>query len=173
VRQSIQVDRPASLLSDGRFDALRVLTNGLRFGRDGAEYLAMGYDRGLLPGGASPDGFWEWLEDGSALEVRIPWALINVTDPSSRRVVRIGAPANKRGELATTQVDGVRLVLGLRAGETWHSLPATGRAEDIAQFSWATWEQPEWTSRRRPIFEAMREAYRALDYNLATMEGTP
>ena len=44
---------------DGRFDTLRVVTNRRRIGRDSVEYAAAGYERGALPPGPAPDGFWE------------------------------------------------------------------------------------------------------------------
>ncbi len=170
--------------SDGRYDTLRVISNRRRLGRDSLEYLAVGYERGLLPRGSAPDGFWE--RDGTTLEVRIPWMLINVTDPSSRRVLvspekeRAGFGRTPDGrvvmpsgtvvpgdtiieDLGTAVVPDIGIVAGVRhADGSWTALPEPGEAP--ARFTWATWE-PEsvrWSARRRPAFTRMKELFATL-----------
>jgi hypothetical protein len=167
VRQVINIRRQPTRRDDGRFDPLRVVPNRLRFGRDGVEYLAMGYDRGILPGGNGPDGFWEWLEDGSVLEVRIPWMLLNVTDPSSRSVLRIGSSPEPDGTLPARPIPGIGLVVALRADSaSWRVAPSGNRTDDVAVFTWDTWEKPQWQARRRPIYDALRDTYHSLDRQL-------
>ncbi len=166
---------------DGRYDTLRVVVNRRRFSRDSTEHLAVGYDRGLLPGGPAPDGFWQRAEEGRVLEVRIPWLLVNVTDPSSRSVLsgpgedNVGRAAGRApggrwqlepsgawpdsvfGAFETTEVEDVGLVVGLRgAGEGSDAL-AHGR------FSWETWEEPAWESRLRPVYRVMARTFAELD----------
>lgn len=152
--------------TDGRYDSMRVVTNRPRFTRDGVEFAAMGYDRGLLRPGPPPDGLWEWDVDSGVIEVRIPWTLLNVTDPSQRRVLAdrgdVADPCSGSGhvEFGTRSVDDFRLVAAVRTGPAeWQSLPASGSAADVAAFTWPTWEQPTWKSRRRPAFDEMREVF--------------
>src|SRR5690606_17163154 len=102
------------------------------------EYLAVGYDRGILPAGPPPDGYWERSEDGTVLEVRIPWLLINVTDPSSRTVLQgpgddnvgnaipgadgrwrqppgaVGWPESVEGPFGTQHVEDIGIVASVR-----------------------------------------------------------
>jgi tetratricopeptide (TPR) repeat protein len=170
---------------DGRYDTLRVISNRRRLGRDSLEYLAVGYERGLLPRGAAPDGFWE--RDGTALEVRIPWMLINVTDPSSRRVLvspekegagfgrtpdgRVVMPSGTVvpgdtiiEDLGTVVVPDIGIVAGVRHSDgSWIALPEPGQA--TARFTWATWESDDirWRARRRPAFTRMQDLYATLD----------
>jgi hypothetical protein len=82
--------RPATIgvETDGRFDPMYVITNRARFGRDGTFFPAQGYDRGRLNFGTSVESsLADWYADpaGGLLEIRLPWGLLNVTDPSSRR----------------------------------------------------------------------------------------
>ncbi|HET9985993.1 MAG TPA: tetratricopeptide repeat protein [Longimicrobiales bacterium] len=149
---------------DGVYEGLRVVTNRVRLGRDGVEYPAMGYDRGVLRRGVAPDGVWEMDEADGAVEVRIPWTLLNVTDPSSRRVLRVGGPAPKSLDeddaLATEVVEGIRIVAATRGADGgWKAWPRSGKATDVALFGWPTWEQPRWHARRRPTYEALRAAF--------------
>jgi tetratricopeptide (TPR) repeat protein len=170
---------------DGRYDSLEVVVNRRRFGRDSTEYLGVGYDRGVLPGGAAPDGFWERTANGT-LEVRIPWLLLNVTDPSSRTVLQGPGVANTRdaelgadgiwrlkrgiaawpdsifGELGTQTIESIGLVAAVRGGTAGSSSAPAGGAS-VARYSWPTWEEPDWTQRVRPTYDAMRDAFERLD----------
>ncbi|HET6764654.1 MAG TPA: hypothetical protein VFH27_13310, partial [Longimicrobiaceae bacterium] len=146
---------------DGRYNSLRVVTNRRRFGRDGTEYAGFGYDRGVLHEGPPPDGSWERAPGGGAFEVRIPWGLLNVTDPSERRVLQDSTPGT--GDFGTTIVPGIHIVAATVDGAgRWTAWPASGRAEDVALFTWPGWEVPRYTARRRPAFDAMREAFRTM-----------
>lgn len=162
---------------DGRYDSLRVVVNRRRFASDSTEYLAAGYDRGVLPAGRAPDGFWERTADGRMLEVRIPWLLINVTDPSSRTVLQGPGAANARdaergpdgrwrprdgvrawpdsvfGAFGTEQVEDIGIVASVRGPAGAVMLPAAGGP--VARFAWSTWEEPEWIERPRVAYDVM------------------
>jgi len=145
--------------SDGRYDSLRVVINPRRFGRDGTEFAALGYDRGVLPQGPLPDGAWERDAENGAVELRIPWLLINVTDPSGRHVLQ------SRGEsmLASVPVEGIGLLAAARlADDRWAAWPTSGARADVARFTWETWESPRWRARRRPVFTALSQVFRSL-----------
>ena len=144
----------------GRYDSLRVVTNRRRFARDSSEYAATGYDRGALRPGAPPDGFWERDPASGAIEIRVPWSLINVADPSARRVLaRTRAPGDG---FETEIVDAIRIVLTARTSDgRWHQWP--GEDSEAATFTWATWEEPRWRARMRPTFEAMQRVFQELD----------
>ncbi|MBM4184604.1 MAG: tetratricopeptide repeat protein [Gemmatimonadetes bacterium] len=157
---------------DGRYDSLRVVVNRRRFARDSSEFLGIGYDRGWLHRGNAPDGFWE--RSGAALEVRIPWMLIGVTDPSSRTVLQGPGVANARGaelgsdgvwrlragvaawpdsvfgELGTRQIESIGVVVGVMRRGAW--VQASRASEAVARFGWPTWEVPAWTERLRPTY---------------------
>lgn len=161
---------------DGIYDSLQVITNRRRFARDSTEYLAMGYDRGVLPEGPPPDGMWE-QRDG-ALEIRIPWMLLNVTDPSSRTLLqgpggnvanavtdaagreRIIFPDSIIGQLGTTSIEGIRVVGARRSSAgVWRSWPGSGSVDDVAEYRWQAWEEPEWRARRRPVWGVMQRTF--------------
>jgi hypothetical protein len=146
---------------DGVYDSLRVVTNRRRFGRDGTEYPGFGYDRGILRPGDPPDGLWEALPERGVFEVRIPWMLLNFTDPSERRVLQDPASGPLPEEYGTVTVPGIRIVAAAREGGAWRSWPAAnGQA---ALFTWPTWEVPRSRERERPVYAAMRDVFRTLD----------
>jgi hypothetical protein len=149
----------------GEFRPPRVVSNRLRFGRDGMEYAAAGYDRGILRQGPLPDGDWERTPDG-ALEIRVPWLLLNVSDPSGRHVLLDPPTARGTDAFGVTQVGDVGVTLGVRRGSRWSTVPANA----AARYSWEAWEEPKWVARRRPAFGVMRATWRALE---ARMEEAP
>ncbi len=158
--------------ADGRYDSLRVITNRPRFGRDGQEFTALGYDRGVLPRGPTPDGLWQTDPATRAVEIRIPWGLLNVTDPSQRRILQDEAGGSELdrfgregsgGEFGTVTVEGFRLVAAARLESGgWRMLPASGEASDVRLYAWPTWEEPTWRSRRRPVFAELQELFSTL-----------
>ncbi len=147
--------RPAAR-SDGVYEPLLVIPNRRRFGRDSTEFLARGYDRGILPTGPEPDGLWVRLDDG-AIEVRIPWGLLNVTDPSQRRVV---LDSKRAGVIGTTTVDGIGIAGAVRMDGKWVRWESSNRP---VLFRWEGWDEPRWRVRERPVYRLMREAFRDLE----------
>lgn len=143
------------------YDSLRVITNARRWARDGTEYAAIGYDRGVLREGPLPDGQWEIHRGTGSVELRIPWLLINVTDPSGRWV--LGPPGETgNSSYAPVEVEDIGLVVTAQDREgRWEQWPAD--PQDVARFSWPTWEQPEWRVRTKPTFRALQLLFRQLD----------
>jgi hypothetical protein len=122
---------------------------------------------------ASNSNFW-YSVMGNTIEIRIPWTLLNVTDPSSRQVVDDYVPGTKNanvelqisqtpeisvvvaalggvGEAETTLVD--TLPRGTKNGSSW-LIPAAG----AATHTWAEWEQPRYRAYRKRSFDILRES---------------
>src|SRR5947208_8249550 len=139
----------------GAWDSLFVTTNRWRIGRDGRTYAARGVNRGRLRyGRAAASSLADWYVDRDAglVEVRLAWGLLNVTDPSSRRVLRRLALPDR---FETTVSEGLRVAgaAGARgdgAVRAW--LPG-------ATFAWAPWEEPVWHERLKPAYAALRDVW--------------
>lgn len=137
--------------TDGLWDSLWVTTNRFRIARDGRTFAARGYDRGRLRRARSAEtSLADWWTDTAAgiLEVRLPWTLLNVTDPSSRTVLT-GIRSPDRFTVA--QTDGVRFALLAADAAAWSPGGPT--------FAWPTWEQPRWHERLKPVYYALREVW--------------
>lgn len=121
----------------------------------------------------STTNFWYSLADGT-LEVRIPWNLLNVTDPSQRLVVDDHVPGVKTKEVALTvtktpEIAVLAVALGGAAetesavvdtlpraqqvGGTW-VIPADG----VAKYTWTEWEIPTYHSYRKRSYNIVKEA---------------
>lgn len=166
--RAVYYRRPASSRrrADGVWDSMDVVTNRGRFGRDGTFYPARGVDRGLLRHGteaASSLSDWWYDEGAGMLEIRLPWGLLNVTDPSTRTVLH---DSTRAGDFGVTTTTGVLIgaVRYARAGGP-RALAATPSLSGVwlrAQFHpwlWPAWETPVYHARLKPLYDAMREVW--------------
>ena len=140
--------------SAGRWDSLFVTTNRWRIGRDGRTYSARGMNRGRLRfGRGTSESLADWYVDRTGLvEIRIPWALLNVTDPSSGRILRrIGA--EERFE--TTLTGGFRFGVA----ETARSGAVRAWVPPGPIYRWPAWEEPVWHERLKPAYAALQDVW--------------
>jgi hypothetical protein len=151
---------------DGRFDSLFVITNRARYGRDGAFFPAQGYDRGRLRfGRESESTLADWFHDTDAglLELRLPWGLLNVTDPSTATVLaeREGAP------FATATTGGIRVGVLLRRssdGAVLETLPARATKGGwpsalFRSWRWPTWTEPTSHAALKPVYDSLKATW--------------
>jgi tetratricopeptide (TPR) repeat protein len=153
----------------GQWDSLVVVTNRRRIGRDGRIFPPIGYDRNrLLYSRQADNSLADWFADTTTgvIEIRLPWAMLQVTDPSSRSVL-FGNPVT--GEVDAAATDGFRFVVESydpssprSAGETLPRGVGATRFADIPTWTWATWESPQWHAEVKPLFRAMQGAFKAI-----------
>ncbi len=155
---------------DARYDTLLVTPNRRRIGRDGTVYPAQRISRNALRHSTQQaTSLADWFADTTSgiIEVRLPWGMLHVMDPSSRTVL-FGQSGAKLPLGVTT--DGFRFVVESydpsAPQETLATrLPASGTSPSTVPFGapplwvWPTWEVPRWHAERKPVFDAMREAF--------------
>lgn len=159
--------------ADGRFVMPRTESNRARIGRDGTFFPEHRQEIGWLrkgiadPSSPAYDSRAEWMEGPGFVEVRIPWGLLNVTDPSQRRVVE--DPVPHTDIVGTRITEGFRLVLARFTGaeaplkpQTVLPEPRQGRIPLPPLFTWPTWDQPTYHAYRKPTFDILRKALAAL-----------
>jgi hypothetical protein len=150
--------------TDGEFDSLFVITNRSRFGRNGTFFPASGYDRGKLVHGiqaSSTLADWYLDENAGLLELRVPWDLLNVTDPSSRTLL---FDRDSTGELGTAPAEDfhVGVVIYRKGSKTGivSALPRVERgmwrAKAFTPWRWAGWTEPRSHSRLKPVYDSLR-----------------
>jgi hypothetical protein len=134
---------------DGLFDSLFVTTNRFRVSRDGRTFPARGVNRGRLRLGR------DWIVDSASglVGVRLPWNLLNVTDPSSRRVL---TRVRRSGPFGTAITDGFRFVVAALDRRTG---AARSRLDVLEPYAWATWDAPVWHERLKPAYWTMRNVW--------------
>ena len=134
------------------FDSLFVVTNRFRVARDGRTFPARGVNRGRLRYGRAAQSTladWFWDRAAGVIEVRVPWGLLNVTDPSSRTVL---ARVRDPGPFGTEVTDGFRF----QVAATRREGAVVARLAPEQPYVWATWEAPVWHQRLKPAYYAMQ-----------------
>ena len=154
---------------DGRFDSLFIITNRARFGRDGRFYPASGYDRGrLLYATEAVSTLADWYLDEKAglLELRIPWDLLNVTDPSTRTLL---SDPHTGGDFGTVPAGDFHVgVLQYRKGSgpaTVAALPAleqgVWKAKGFTGWRWPSWTEPRSQAWLKPVYDSLKTLWQA------------
>ncbi len=153
--------------TDARWDSLFVMTNRARFGRDGTFYPARGLNRGRLRFGTEVESTlsdWYWDDRTGILEVRLPWDLLNVSDPSSWTILY---ETRKTGAFGTVTTDGFRIgATLLRRPDAsrlaaWPSTDADGRwnAKAFRTWLWKRWEEPVYHQRLKPVYDSLKTVW--------------
>jgi hypothetical protein len=153
----------------GVYDSLVVVPNRRRIGRDGHIYPAMSYDRNrLLYGRQSESSLADWYANPSTgvIELRIPWGMLQVLDPSTRSVLsHISAKSQGIG----VPTDGFRFVVESydpsKPANGGDKLPLRVSGSDFADaplWTWAPWESPQWHAEVKPVFGAMQSAFKGI-----------
>ena len=160
-------NRPFRSLANaaGRYDSVVVITNRRRIGRDGRVYPAQGVDRGrLLFARQQENTLADWYADTHTriIEMRIPWGMLNVVDPSSRLVLH-GSPS---GAVAGVPTEGFHFVVEsydpARPGAGGDHLPNGSDLRSwgsVPSWSWPAWEEPRWYEELKPQFATMRRVF--------------
>ena len=129
------------------FRNMTLTANRQRYTRDGTRIPEIVVDRGVLEAGSEDPAAADFstltdfsIKDG-AIEIRIPWGLLNVGDPSTRRVLHADPAGGQPGPHVVT--DGFRVYVLTRAGaagKVSDSIPDTGKLAPL--YRWPTWEEP-------------------------------
>lgn len=155
--------------NDGRFDSLIVITNHARFGRDGKFFPARRYDRGRLAHGTqsvSTIADWYFDERSGLLQLRIPWDLLNVTDPSSRTLLFDPRTKGKFGTVVAGDFHvGVLVYRKGKKARVSGALPelkaGAWPAAAFAGWAWSGWTEPTYHSRLKPVFDSLKALWAA------------
>jgi len=174
------------LTGSGTFEGEIVEPNRRRFARNGKYFPPTRYDRGILRYGtldpASPDydplAEWHANVKTNTIDLRIPWALLNVDDPST---LRIFAGLEKDGTVRTTRTPGFILAAFSYCPqprlqmqpimEQGHpiadSLPAmtgplTMAPGSLRKYTWASWTRPQYTLREKQSYSILQKAFQSL-----------
>jgi hypothetical protein len=153
----------------GQWDSLVVVTNRRRIGRDGRIFPPLAYNRNrLLYASQAANSLADWFADtaNGVIEIRLPWAMLQLVDPSSRSVL-FGNRAT--GDVAGAVTDGFRFVVESydptnprSGGDTLPRGTGTTRFAVVPTWTWPKWETPQWHAEVKPLFGAMQRVFKAI-----------
>jgi tetratricopeptide (TPR) repeat protein len=181
-----KLDWKPAITDSGSFEPQLGEPNRRRFARDGKYFPPQRYDRGILRYGTldhqasdyDPLAEWHANVESNTIDIRIPWNLLNVTDPSS---LKIFAGTQKDGTVLTADTPGfVLAAFSFRpsASDRSRSMmaqdspvvdalpdmtgPTTVPASALKKFTWASWNAPRYEVRLKDSFALLRKAFQSL-----------
>lgn len=159
----------------GQWDSVVVVPNRRRIGRDGTIYPAISYNRNrLLYSRESDNSLADWFADATTgvIELRLPWGMLQLVDPSTRTVL-FGNTTGGKVSGATT--DGFRFVVESYdpsnprpGGDNLPRGAGTSRFAEPPTWSWPPWETPQWYAEVKPLFAAMQRTYAGIPEHPST-----
>ncbi|HUU15344.1 MAG TPA: tetratricopeptide repeat protein [Terriglobia bacterium] len=185
----------AAVTDSGRFEPQLSEPNRRRFSRDGKYFPPDRYERGVLrQGSLSPQApnynslaGWNANVQTNSIDLRIPWSLLNVTDPSSFKVM-VGM--ERDGTVITADTPGFALVAFSyqpREGvqnrpimEQHHPIadalpgmagPTQILATALKSYRWVGWNTPQYSLRLKASYSILQKAFQALPETPATAGG--
>ena len=112
------------------------------------------FDLNPLPTGSSAPGAVDfdsrtvWAAEGSVVEMRVPWAMVGLSDPSSRA----GLVVSPEGDLSTAAVERLGITVAVGAG-----------GEDTAGYAWESWNAVTWRERLKEGVHVFVDAVREVN----------
>lgn len=108
----------------------------------------------------------QFFVTGSTVNIRIPWAMLNVTDPSRRLVIDDKTGAYKTdGQYKTTITSGViaSVLIGEKGTkDTAYIFPDSKESASYKTFKWATWESIDYTITEKDAFAQLKLYFNSL-----------
>lgn len=177
-RVARRLDFAVGLADTTPFSDFVIEANRPRFARTGRMFPAIEYNRSALPHGTAERGaptfsdhaLWHADPTTGMIELRIPWGLILITDPSSRQAFAGTDPTGVPQSVTTAGVSIAVLAVSAGGAErrvlaSWPAL-AGDRLEPPPVFSWPPWNEVQY----RPYFKA---SYAALTSVFADLRKGP
>lgn len=102
----------------------------------------------------------QFYTTGTTTYIRIPWALLNVTDPSQKVV--INNDGKLKNQVKTTQTNGFLISLMIADKSTkdlLYMFPETKKDPGYKTFKWSTWEEVTFEYREKDGFQTLKKFY--------------
>jgi tetratricopeptide (TPR) repeat protein len=157
------------------FEEMTVEPNRRRYGRDGHMYPPVRYSRSPLKWGTLEQGSseyntlaeWHANPQTNMIELRIPWGLLQVTDPSSLQVLE---GIDRGGTFFTTTTKGIQLGVVSYRPRTQQLADVLPRFrspgiiadEDMKRYTWAPWDNVTATSYLKDSYYVVQRALQDL-----------
>lgn len=153
----------SKLGSKGPFEKIMPITNKARITKDGTPIKEIRNDNSRLNKGAFNESFYHWNQNGNMLHIRLPWTVLNITDPTSYQVLDDSGKYSDyppRDTLKTSKTDGIRFSFVLsQSGNIYDTLP-NDLTVSPAPFLWTTWGEPEYSWRLKESYFIIQDYFK-------------
>lgn len=163
--QSNLIDKNESfhIKNSGIFNPIRLALNKkIKIPITDLEIPFTGYETGLLQYGiANPDNpqyysLSDFYYDNGHLEIRIPWQLLNVMDPSKKFVID---DMYARGKISSLKVNSFHVGIEMLKSEN----PIGVQNLSMAAYNWNEWDVPTFHERLKPSYYILQKGFLDLE----------
>ena len=100
-------------------------------------------------------------KDQKTIEIRLPWQLINVKDPSEKEAM---GDLWKNGMEASVKLDGIKIAAVIANKDyVIASLPDSNKSTavmpSIKTYEWTTWNEPAYTERLKKSYYMIQQVF--------------
>ncbi|MEH7444793.1 hypothetical protein V7201_20970 [Bacillus sp. JJ1122] len=99
-------------------------------------------------------------DDRKTVEIRIPWQLLNVKDPSAREIM---GNLYESGLTGSVKIEGIHITAAaIVGGNVTSILPNndSGILKNSVRYIWEEWEQPQFYEREKNSYGIMKETFK-------------
>ncbi|MDA3955808.1 hypothetical protein [Oceanispirochaeta sp.] len=145
-----------------QFKEVKVLVNRSYIDESGRAHPALISDWGELKTGPLDEPAYSLLKGEDSFTLRIPWGLMNISDPSQGRVLydlRKFNSAPLRDEIRTMKTDGISLVCVIEdsSGRTRIIPGNSGTDGESISFAWSPWNVPAYEMKDKKSVPLLKE----------------
>jgi len=123
-------------------------------------------DGSTLNSGSFDNSNSHFYFEGKTLYLRIPWARLNFTDPSSLLVLndekKQGVIEHTKDALAVRMTDGIvasLVIMDKKTQKVDYHFPESVTSSGYRTFTWNTWTKPEYVTRNKKSYDMIKQLF--------------
>lgn len=108
----------------------------------------------------------QFFATGNTIRIRLPWAMLNVADPTNRTIINdaAGKPSGVNGQYRTTITDGVIcsvFIVQKKTKDTLYEFTADKETAGYKTYSWSDWDAQniEYTINQKASFDTLKKYF--------------
>ncbi|UOQ84284.1 hypothetical protein [Gracilibacillus salinarum] len=104
----------------------------------------------------------DWAVQGDVIEVRIPWSLLGLSDPSSKQAISYSSKEQEEATMQMEKIEGIRFIPWIvkQGSETVEGVEGqTVSVKDYPLYNWDEWQKVEYEEQLKQSYYMMQDAF--------------
>lgn len=113
---------------------------------------------------STEQGEADWEIEGNVLEMKIPWALLGLSDPSEKQAIDYPS-RHKEATLPKKTIEGIRFLPWIYDEEKGkvQGLTSPVSLDDIPMYGWKDWQKVKFNEQRKDSYYMLKEAFQNIE----------
>ena len=116
----------------------------------------------VLNYGSFTEANTQFYYTGTTVHIRIPWAMLHITDPVQKLVINDTVTGTLTGDVKTTSTDGVLVSLLIASkidSDTTYIFPESKKSPNYKVYKWANWETVSYDIRAKQSCAVLKKYF--------------